>query len=118
MFLAACAEYGSEHPLAKGIIAKAAEFGIGDGLERPLVPAEDFTSETGKGIKCTIEGHSVHIGNRRCMQSNCIELSPGTLDAMEYLEKRGQTSIVVSVDGRSEAVIGLIDKAKEEALVT
>eukprot|EP00957_Ditylum_brightwellii_P113557 8658546-Ditylum_brightwellii.AAC.1 len=37
---------------------------------------------------------------------------------VEYLEKRGQTSIVVSVDGRSEAVTGFIDKAKEEALVT
>ena len=35
---------------------------------------------------------------------------------MELLEKRGQTSIVISVDGRSEAVLGLIDKAREEAV--
>ncbi len=34
---------------------------------------------------------------------------------MEYLEDRGQTAVVLSVDGQTEAVIGLIDKARDEA---
>ena len=89
--------------------------GIGDGLERPLVPVKDFSSEIGKGIKCTVLGHRVCIGNQKCMESNEIEISPGTLDAMNYLEERGQTSIIVSVDGQTEAVIGLIDQSKDEA---
>jgi len=84
-------------------------------LRQPLVLADDFISETGKGIKCNVNGHTIHIGNRRWLTANDIEISPGTFDAMEYLEERGQTSIVLSVDGRSEAVIGLIDKAKDEA---
>jgi Cu+-exporting ATPase len=114
-FLAASAEYGSEHPLAKGIISKAAEMDIGKGLSRPLEPVNDFTNEPGKGIHCTILGHRVHIGNRKSLATNNIKLSPGTGDAMEYLEHKGQTAVVVSVDGQSEAVIGLIDKAKSEA---
>lgn len=115
MFLAACAEYGSEHPLAKGIMAKAGQLGIGEGLSRPLIAAEDFVSETGMGIKCTVSGHLIHVGNRRYLELNNIEVSLGVFDAMGYLEQRGRTSLVLSVDGYTEAVIGLIDKAKDDA---
>lgn len=84
-------------------------------MSRPLEPVEDFTNEPGKGIHCTIGGHRVHIGNRKSLETNKIEQRPGTTDAMEYLENRGQTAVVVSIDDKSEAVIGLIDKAKDEA---
>lgn len=118
LFFAACAEFGSEHPLAKGILAKAAEYGIGEGLRRPLVQADSFVAEAGKGVKCVIQGRSVNIGNRRSLESNSIDLARGTDDAMENLESRGQTAVVISIDGRTEAVIGLIDKAKDEAALT
>jgi len=115
VFLAACAEYGSEHPLAKGVLAQATELGIGEGQERPLVPVENFKSTSGSGIQCKIEDHLVHIGNRRSLEQNKIDITAGTYEAMEYLEDRGRTAIVVSVDGKSEAVIGLMDKARDEA---
>merc|ERR1712038_1514498 len=115
VFLAACAEYGSEHPLAKGVLAQATELGIGEGQERPLVPVENFKSTSGSGIQCKIEDHLVHIGNRRSLEQNKIDITAGTYESMEYLEDRGQTAIVVSVDGKSEAVIGLMDKARDEA---
>ena len=129
-----------------GVLEKAAEHKIGRGLERELAPAENFASEIGSGIKCIIKGRTIHIGkpsfyfmnlfisgmpleiyilmfhvhhiigNRRCLTTNGIDVSPGTLECMEVLEKRGQTSIVLSVDGRSEAVLGLIDKARDDAL--
>ena len=79
LFFAACAEKGSEHPLAKAILAKAAEYGIGDGLDRPLMLVEDFSAETGTGVSCTVGGNAIHIGNRRCLLTNSIEASPGTL---------------------------------------
>merc|ERR1712176_140223 len=37
---------------------------------------------------------------------------------MEKLESRGQTAVVISIDGKSEAIIGLMDKAKDEAALT
>lgn len=117
-YLAASAEHGSSHPLAKGIIAKAEELGIGDGLPRPLTRPDDFKNVAGQGVHCSIEGHTVHIGNRRNLESNKIDHSSQTIDAMSYLEKMGQTAVVVSVDGKAEAVIGLIDKAKDEASIT
>jgi len=117
LFVAACAENGSEHPLAKGILAKAAELGIGEGLDRPPITAENFLNDIGSGITCTVANHTIHIGNRRHLESNEIVISPGTFDAMEHLEKKGQTSITVSIDFHTEAVIGLIDRARDEASV-
>ena len=85
---------------------------------RPLRRPDDFVSETGMGVSCTIDGHRVHLGNRRSLESNEIELRPGTFKAMEYLENKGQTAVVLSVDGRTEAIIGLIDQAKDGAAFT
>ncbi len=76
---------------------------------------ETFIAVVGQGITCTIEGKSVHISNRRGLASNNVNITPGTNEAMEYLEDRGQTAVVLSVDGKTEAVIGLIDKARDEA---
>jgi len=118
LYLAASAEHGSEHPLAKGVLAKAAEFGIGEGQARPLASVSDFTSETGKGIRCIVDGYLINIGNRRCLEANDVDGRPGTFEAMEYLENRGRTAIAIAVDGRTEAVFGLIDKAKDEATMT
>ena len=118
LFFAASAERGSEHPLAKAVISKAAELGIGEGLSRPLVPVENFKATTGTGVQCDVEGHTVHIGNRRCLAANDIEITEGTYDAMAHLESRGQTAVVVSVDGRTEAIIGMIDQAKDDAALT
>jgi len=123
MFLAACAEHGSEHPLAKGILAKAEDMGIfSNSTEKPngrrLIPAEDFVSETGMGVKCVVDGRTVHIGNRRSIEDNHITPRSGTFKAMEYLENKGLTAVVVSVDGETEAVLGLIDKEKKDAAAT
>lgn len=98
-----------------GITKKATELGIGIDDNYPLLDAEKFLAEIGKGIKCTIDGKSVYIGNRRGLLSNNISISDGTFDAMEYLESCGETAIIVAIDGRTEAVIGLIDEARDDA---
>ena len=88
--------------------------GVGKGLDA----VENFEAEIGKGVKCTVGSHTVHIGNRRCLTAHNIKITPGTFDAMEYLENMGQTAVTVSIDGCSEAVIGIMDQAKDEAALT
>ena len=61
-------------------------------MERPLAPPENFVSEVGKGVRCTVGGRRVHLGNRRCLTGNDIRVRPGTFDAMEFLENEGQVS--------------------------
>jgi soluble P-type ATPase len=102
----------------KAILLKANELGIGEGFRRPITPVQDFEAEVGKGVKCTVNGRQVHIGNRRSLEANGIIITPGTFDAMEHLEHRGETAVVVSIDGRSEAVLGIMDQAKDEAALT
>jgi len=58
------------------------------------------------------------IGNRRSLTENDIKVTPGTFDAMEYLENQGQTAVAVSVNGVSEVVLGIMDHAKDEAALT
>ncbi|GBG30290.1 Copper-transporting ATPase RAN1 [Hondaea fermentalgiana] len=120
LFFAACAEHGSEHPLARGVLAKAKSMGIGG--DEPdnvaLVDVKDFLSEAGRGVQCIVGRHKVNLGNRRSLESNGIEVRDGTHAAMEHLEARGMTAVCVSVDGRTEAVLGLLDRARDEAAQT
>lgn len=118
MFFSACAEQSSEHPIAEAILAKASDLGIGNGLKRPLESVDNFEAEVGKGVKCTVNDVTIHIGNRRCLTANDINITPGTFDAMEHLENMGQTAVVVSINGRTEAVLGIMDQAKDEAALT
>jgi len=118
MYYAASAERSSEHPIAKAITTKAADLGMGEGLGRSLGVVDKFEAEIGKGVTCIVDGVLIQIGNRRCLKANNITISPGTFDAMEYLEDRGQTAVAVSVNGRSEAVVGIMDQAKDEAALT
>jgi len=119
LYFASSAENGSEHPLAKGIIEKAREYKIGN--ETGLLhfgEVVDFSNQAGQGIQCQIDGRVVNIGNRRSLIANNIKVRGGVHDAMEYIENKGETAVVLSVDGVTEAVIGLIDKAKDEAATT
>lgn len=117
LHIAASAERGSEHPLSKGITKRASELGINEDSNYPLLNVENFVAEVGIGIKCTVNGKSVLIGNRKSLEVNQINTRPGTFDAMDYLESRGETAVTVCIDGKTEAVIGLIDKARDDASV-
>lgn len=117
LLLAASAEHGSEHPIAKGILEKALEVGIGNDKEIPLLQAENFISAMGMGIQCKIRNHSIHIGNEKILSTNQIKVRPSALNAMTYLQKKGQTSVIVCIDGWTEAVIGLTDEPKDESLL-
>jgi Cu+-exporting ATPase len=90
---------------------------LGIGSEIPLLPVENFISVMGMGIQCNMKNHSIHIGNEKILLTNQIKVRPSAVDAMKYLQKKGQTSVIVCIDGWTEAVIGLTDEPKEESLL-
>ena len=55
--LAASLERGSEHPLAAAVVRAAEERGLA------LAPVEGFSSATGRGVRGTVEGRMVGLGN-------------------------------------------------------
>jgi len=96
--IAAAAQTGSEHPLGRAILTRAA------GL--PLPPLEDFQSLPGLGLAASVGGHAVVIGNRALMRQHGVPMS---LDAeAASLEARGRTLMFVAEAAPSPRLLGAI----------
>jgi len=104
--LVASLENASEHPLARSIVDGAAERGV-----KP-VDADDFDSVTGKGVRGTVDGRRVLIGNTRLMQDNDID--PGALaDTADTRRTQGETVMLAAVDGVIAGLIAVADPIKQ-----
>jgi P-type Cu+ transporter len=104
--LAAALERGSEHPLATAIVNGAEERGIA------LPAASGFEAVNGKGVKGTVEGSAVAIGNRALLADLGIDAAPFA-DRAEELRRDAQTVIFVVVDGRLAGLLGVADPIKD-----
>jgi Cu+-exporting ATPase len=106
--LAAAAEVGSEHPLAGAIVARAKEQGL------QLPESEGFGSVTGKGVRATVDGREVLVGNRAMMEG--ARVHPNGLErGAGELARGGSTPMYVAVDGRSAGVVAVADTLKPES---
>jgi Cu+-exporting ATPase len=106
--LAASLENVSEHPLAAAVVGAARDRRVN------LSPASDFTSITGQGVKGTIDGHRVAIGNLTLLESMGIAAA-SWIETADELRRHGQTVMFVVVDGRIAGTIGVADPIKESA---
>ncbi len=104
--LAATLERGSEHPLATAIVRGTAA--------RNVAPADAtaFASITGKGVRGTVDGRAVALGNRALMEELGVETGDLARRADE-LRREGQTVMFVAVDGRIAGLLGVADPIKE-----
>ena len=94
--IVAAAESDSEHPIAEAIVNYAKEQGI------DIPEHRDFEAITGEGIRCTVEGQTVLVGNRALMENNGIQFkdTPGIMVAIDGVPSG---SIVVSDPIRDES---------------
>ncbi|NUC73922.1 copper-translocating P-type ATPase [Haloterrigena sp. SYSU A558-1] len=106
--LAASAERDSEHPLAQAIVEGAAERGL------DLADAADFENVPGQGVRATVDGREVLVGNRRLLESEGVDPSPAEGE-MERLEREGKTAMLVAVDGAVAGVVADADTVKESS---
>ena len=91
-------EQNSEHPLAQAIRS----FFSG----HPVAPAVviDFISITGEGVRGTLNGEAVALGNKKLMEGAGIDLSPVAVEA-DRLRDGGATVVFTS---RARTLLGLI----------
>jgi len=109
--LAGAAERHSEHPLARAVVEHAQM--EADGLPE----ASDFESTTGKGIRASIEGHAVLLGNLDYLQEQGIDMNQNNNWITEH-EEQGHTVIAMAADGTLSGFFALADTLKEDARKT
>ncbi len=106
--LAAALEQGSEHPLAEAIVEGARERGTTVGK------VTDFESVTGKGVRGTVDGRAVALGNAAMMGD--IGADHGALsERADRLRADGRTAMFVAVDGKAAGIVAVADPIKANA---
>lgn len=105
--VAAAAERGSEHPLARAIVEKA----VGEGVDVPR--AEEFKAYPGRGVVARVNGRTVAVGNRKMLEG--AKLDEWLEREAERLESEGKTVLFVAEDGRVKGLIALADTLLEHA---
>lgn len=105
---AAAAEHLSEHPIGRAIVASARA----QGLAWP--EAENFTALPGFGIRATVAGQTVIVGQERLLQEEGIATTPLREKAAK-LRTQGNTVIFVAVSGKPAGIVGVADTVKEDA---
>ena len=103
---AASLERGSEHPLAAAITQGAGDRSIG------MTPVGDFASVTGKGVRGTVTGQSVALGNQGLMDDLQVDAKLFAAKA-EELRTEGQTVMFVAVGGVLAGIVGVADPIKD-----
>jgi len=77
-----------------------------------LTDVVGFNSTTGKGVKGTVSGKQVAVGNTELFHDLSVDPAP-LLDQAETLRKEGQTVMLVAVDGKAAGIVGVADPIKE-----
>lgn len=105
--IAASLERASEHPLAAAVVAAATE------KKLPLSEPRDFSSIPGKGVRGTVEGHQVAIGNTALM----FEVGAFVKGKAGYgtLHVPGGTTLLVAIDGKLAGTLSVSDPIKPTA---
>jgi Cu+-exporting ATPase len=106
--LAASAERGSEHPLGESIVARAKAEGL------VLVTPEGFEAIPGHGVRSTVEGRRLVLGNLKLMQEQGFTLD-GWTEEGERLAAEGKTPVFLGVDGALAGMIAVADTLKPHA---
>jgi Cu+-exporting ATPase len=102
---AAAVESGSEHPLARAVLAEAARRGL------ILPKPENFTALAGHGASATLGGEHVRIGAASLFSYR----PPHVQTAADQAAARGESLIFIGSDGAAEALITVADPPRPGA---
>ncbi|MDP1650004.1 MAG: copper-translocating P-type ATPase [Rubrivivax sp.] len=107
--LAASLDQGSEHPLAAAIVAAAREQGLA------LAKPEQFDSESGIGVRGSVEGKALALGNTALMDQLGVQVDALKVQA-EELRGQGASVMHLAVDGQLAGLLAVSDPIKSTTL--
>jgi len=101
---AAAAESGSEHPIARAVVAAGTDRGGSE--TRP----ESFASTAGLGVQALVDGVLVLVGRPSWLRDAWSVAMPGSLStAATEAETAGRTTVAVAWDGRVRGLVVVED---------
>ena len=103
--LMAGVERQSEHPLAAAIVSAARARGV------EVPPADRFEALPGRGARAAVDGRDLWAGGPRLAAEHGAPLPP----AMNDIEERGETAILLGERERVVAVFGVADQPRDQA---
>jgi Cu+-exporting ATPase len=104
--LAASLDQASEHPFAAAIVAEAKKRNL------PLSTADGFQSESGIGVRGSVEGKALALGNATLMENLDVPTSP----LLAYAEERrgvGASVMFLAIDGKLAGLLSVADPIKD-----
>ncbi|MBY0502657.1 MAG: cadmium-translocating P-type ATPase [Bryobacteraceae bacterium] len=105
--VAAAVERRSQHPLAQAVARRAES----DQIAMP--EAGELQSITARGVRSSVEGKTVEIGNLRLWEQDGIAIPNDVRNAVMALQGRGRSVMVVRHGERWLGTIGLADRPRE-----
>jgi Cu+-exporting ATPase len=110
----ASAESASGHPLAAAVVTEALRRGLA------LTATAEVALEPGAGVTAQWDDadgvrRSILVGNRRLLAEHDVALGDDAISALSELDQRGETPLIVVVDGQVVGLIGARDAVRPEA---
>ncbi len=100
--LVGSAEQSSEHPLARAVVEHSRERNLA------LADATGFEGIAGHGLRATVDGRTILVGNRKLMQDSAVTLD-GLGERASELQGAGRTVFFAAIDGRPGGIIAIAD---------
>ncbi|MGO1536531.1 MAG: heavy metal translocating P-type ATPase [Yaniella sp.] len=108
--VAAAAEAGSEHPLARPILEAAYEQGVSpQGFPQKIAPV------VGKGIVADVDERQILIGNPALLEQYGVTQSPLATESAEMFAAAGKTPMIVAVEQTVIGVVAVADTIRTDA---
>jgi P-type Cu2+ transporter len=106
---AASADAASEHPLARAIVDGAAARGLS------VAAATTFEAVTGKGVRATVDGTEVFVGNEALLTEMKISLPADLRERAAALAGDAKTPVYVVVGGSLAGIVAVADEIRPSA---
>src|SRR6266849_4693760 len=104
-------EKGSEHPLAQAVVDAAQKMNVA------LSDPSDFEALAGLGVRATVQGREVLLGNMELMNKFSVPFEAYS-ERIADLQDQGKTISLLAVDSQPVALIGIADTVKESSAPT
>ncbi|GGW30240.1 heavy metal translocating P-type ATPase [Arenibacter certesii] len=110
LLMAAEAEVISEHHLGRAIVKEAKRMGL-TLINKPT----EVTVLKGRGIKVSLEGKSLYMGNRKGLEQINVPLKVDVELYATEQEKAGNTAVFIADDKKVLGVISIADTVRDKA---